>query len=96
MNSGEMWYWMPPPKRTGSTVVKELALRGTGAGERQSPIAEEVARTFGEKLAAMGNAPPTAKLPKASASDIVTVKASGRGLQVVDLVLETNRVTNGL
>nr|CCC50911.1 hypothetical protein, conserved in T. vivax [Trypanosoma vivax Y486] len=77
-------------------ISKPVALRGPWPGERQSQIAEEAARGFGERVAALENVPPTLKPLKASINDTVVLKVPSRDPHLVASVSEANRVAKGM
>ncbi|KAH8608031.1 hypothetical protein ERJ75_001339300 [Trypanosoma vivax] len=95
-SSGPIWYLIPPPKKADNTAIKDIALRSPWPGERQSAIAEEAARSFGERVAALGNAPPTLKPLKAPARGAVIIKVPSRDLCLVALASAASRVAKGV
>ncbi|KAH8607853.1 hypothetical protein ERJ75_001344100 [Trypanosoma vivax] len=57
---------------------------------------EEAARSFGERVAALGSAPPTLKPLKAPARGAVIIKAASRDPCLVALASAASRVTKGV
>ncbi|KAH8610882.1 hypothetical protein ERJ75_001061000 [Trypanosoma vivax] len=81
-------------RRRGKKTTLQSSLAGCTARcqERQPATAGEAARSFGKQAAALGNAAPAPKPPKAYANDAGIIKATDRDPCLLAWVSEAGRV----
>ncbi|KAH8608842.1 hypothetical protein ERJ75_001238700 [Trypanosoma vivax] len=87
-----MWCWIPPPRKEDNAAIRPGRLHRPRPRERQPATAGEAARSFGKQAAALGNAAPAPKPPKAYTNDAATIKATDRDPRLPSWVSRAARV----